>query len=80
MPSLLSSQVDIIIQPYLFVISDICFPPLPVLVLQMCSSSLMLKYFHGKIRFFILFPFIIFKGYFPFVIFIIIFVILLPLF
>lgn len=30
MPSLLSSQVDIIIQPYLFVIPDICFPPLPV--------------------------------------------------
>lgn len=28
--SFLSSQVDIIIQPYLFVIRDICFPSLPV--------------------------------------------------
>jgi len=30
MSSFLFSQVDIIIQSYVFVILDICFPPLPV--------------------------------------------------
>lgn len=81
--SSLSSQVDIIIQPYLFVIRDICFLSLPA---QMPGPENVFFLFGVKILsqrdmvFYFKFSFIVSKGYFPFVILIIIFVILLLLF
>lgn len=83
MSSFLSSQVDIIIQPYLFVILDICFLSLPVQMPGPANLSFLcgVKILSQQdLGFYFKFSFIVFKGYFPFVTLIIFFVILLLLF